>query len=605
MPFDIEGARKAGYTDAEIADYAGKEGVFDTEGARKSGYTNAEIVAFVSQSPKKESREPNILDKIGQRATNVENIFTKNVPSGETVYESVRNAPGRILQVAGQTAGVWGDVAVEGLKEGYKAVVPESVQQAIKSGAESIIQSPTVQKGIGVISGAYGKAEEKFPEGMRNVEAVANIAGAVPIVRGVTAAGKGVAVAGKVLTTMTLKEAETMVAKGVSAANNYIRAEVERGFKKGVKPTIVGKSDAELTKKFYDNATIATKDIVTAAPETIPKTVDEFSQSVRSVKKTLIDNSKAMAKEAGQEGATVSIQDLRNEMQAIINAPNIRAAEKNSAQYILNEIKDYKDLVDPTTAENLIASFNSDTKGFWKRPDWNKAGDALMTERSANILRRLTDESISNYQGPGWQELRNRYGAQTAIEKAVTDRANVHARANVKGFFDLTNVFTTGEFVAGVASMNPVMLARSAAMYSAKQYIKSQNNVDNIVKTMFKNVKNRMEKLPGGIGELSTVKDTISKTGEMLPPTRPPWSGDKPGTPWENIGPWTQVEPESIPVGVPRRPPGGESPSGNWLRPGDWVKGELESIPVNVPVRSPYRGSPITRDYLEPKKWKK
>lgn len=48
MAFDIEGARKAGYSDAEIADHLAKQSNFDIAGARKSGYTDDQIVAHLA-----------------------------------------------------------------------------------------------------------------------------------------------------------------------------------------------------------------------------------------------------------------------------------------------------------------------------------------------------------------------------------------------------------------------------------------------------------------------------------------------------------------------------------------------------------------------------
>jgi hypothetical protein len=46
--FDVEGARRAGYTDAEIADFLAGEAAFDTAAARAAGYTDAEIVNHLS-----------------------------------------------------------------------------------------------------------------------------------------------------------------------------------------------------------------------------------------------------------------------------------------------------------------------------------------------------------------------------------------------------------------------------------------------------------------------------------------------------------------------------------------------------------------------------
>lgn len=52
MPFDVEGAKKAGYSDAEIADHLGKSSSFDVAGARKSGYTDEQIIGHLSMSEK-------------------------------------------------------------------------------------------------------------------------------------------------------------------------------------------------------------------------------------------------------------------------------------------------------------------------------------------------------------------------------------------------------------------------------------------------------------------------------------------------------------------------------------------------------------------------
>jgi hypothetical protein len=51
--FDVEGARVAGYTDAEIAEYLATEDAFDTAAAREAGYTDAEIINYLSGVPTK------------------------------------------------------------------------------------------------------------------------------------------------------------------------------------------------------------------------------------------------------------------------------------------------------------------------------------------------------------------------------------------------------------------------------------------------------------------------------------------------------------------------------------------------------------------------
>jgi hypothetical protein len=57
--FDVEGARAAGYTDAEIANYLANQSGFNAIAAREAGYTDAEIVAHLAGiAPKPKKQEP-------------------------------------------------------------------------------------------------------------------------------------------------------------------------------------------------------------------------------------------------------------------------------------------------------------------------------------------------------------------------------------------------------------------------------------------------------------------------------------------------------------------------------------------------------------------
>lgn len=51
MAFDIDGAKKAGYSETEIADYLGQQNKFDVAGARKAGYKDTDIISHLSSTP--------------------------------------------------------------------------------------------------------------------------------------------------------------------------------------------------------------------------------------------------------------------------------------------------------------------------------------------------------------------------------------------------------------------------------------------------------------------------------------------------------------------------------------------------------------------------
>lgn len=65
MPFDVQAARAAGYTDAEIADYLGKKSGFDVNSARKSGYQDGEIVSHLEAKQTAKAREDSWVGKVG------------------------------------------------------------------------------------------------------------------------------------------------------------------------------------------------------------------------------------------------------------------------------------------------------------------------------------------------------------------------------------------------------------------------------------------------------------------------------------------------------------------------------------------------------------
>ena len=58
MPFDVQGARAAGYSDTEIADHMAQASNFNVKQARASGYSDAEIIDHLASKPPKLAGPP-------------------------------------------------------------------------------------------------------------------------------------------------------------------------------------------------------------------------------------------------------------------------------------------------------------------------------------------------------------------------------------------------------------------------------------------------------------------------------------------------------------------------------------------------------------------
>jgi len=93
MAFDVEGAKQAGYSDAEINSYLAKESNFDLRGARRAGYRDDEILKHLSSTAPKQKEAPP-----------VEPPKTEPTPEDQSVFRQIADVPLKIG--AGAVTGV-------------------------------------------------------------------------------------------------------------------------------------------------------------------------------------------------------------------------------------------------------------------------------------------------------------------------------------------------------------------------------------------------------------------------------------------------------------------------------------------------------------------
>ena len=106
MAFDVEGAKKAGYTDSEIADHLAQSSSFDAAGARSSGYSDADIIGHLSGAAPSQQSAPSPAST-GQPASKL------TVPKYDRGMEGVRSA------LRGATIGVSDVLGAAGGAAGY------------------------------------------------------------------------------------------------------------------------------------------------------------------------------------------------------------------------------------------------------------------------------------------------------------------------------------------------------------------------------------------------------------------------------------------------------------------------------------------------------
>lgn len=107
MGFDIDGARAAGYSNSEIADYLSTQRNFDAAGARKAGYSDDEIIQHLTGEPGLASQAAlGTVDALGMGSGQTVNTVGQVLgATGPGTAGTLVNAAGSITRAAGGLAG--------------------------------------------------------------------------------------------------------------------------------------------------------------------------------------------------------------------------------------------------------------------------------------------------------------------------------------------------------------------------------------------------------------------------------------------------------------------------------------------------------------------
>jgi len=138
MAFDVNAARKSGYSDVEIADFLGKQNKFDAMGAIKAGYAPAELVDYLQkqQTPKESTIGSELVrggkQLVSSARTGVGSIFSPEEAAKAGVARS---------EAIGQEAGV--GPSLEAVQKAYQD------KGVLSAAGEAVSQIPRALAGQG------------------------------------------------------------------------------------------------------------------------------------------------------------------------------------------------------------------------------------------------------------------------------------------------------------------------------------------------------------------------------------------------------------------------------------------------------------------------
>lgn len=284
--------------------------------------------------------------------------------------------------------------------------------------------------------------------------------------------------------------------------------DIVSSYTKAVKPTTAGKTGPGQLDKYNESVTSAVKSITNNTDnlkfetedgnvETgrTPQTRGELADALAQTKAAVFSKYDALAKQAGEAGAKVSLAPAAKSLQGIVENEALKITNPHAIEYakgiierLQNEDGSFKD-IDAKTAQDVVTNYNSSLKAFYRNPSYESASRAAIDAGVVHEVRAGLDKSINDATGQDYQGIKNEYGALSSIEKDVNKAALTQAKqtgSTASGLGKYVDVFSGGDMVSGLLSLNPALFAKGAAQAGIAHFFQWFNSPDRAVGNMFK-----------------------------------------------------------------------------------------------------------------------
>jgi 5'(3')-deoxyribonucleotidase len=364
------------------------------------------------------------------------------------------------------------------------APVLEPVSKGVNFLADKIGESKSVQ------DFSTSKAGKVTSTVAKNVANLANVAGTIEGVRGTPKVIKS-----------SVNKLDNFVVDMTKKTEGNIQSKVLENYNKGIKPSLAGKNTTGAVETYKKNVITAVDTIkqnrqnlsfVDDLGETItgstPKTLQQLVDSIEQTKKSIFTNYDNLAKQAGEAGVAVDMKPIASELDTVINNQALAITNPKAIEYA-NTIKDRlikADRLDATTAQEVIQNYNKSLEAFYRNPSYDNASQVAIDALLANKIRDSLDSGITGLTGEQYGALKKQYGALKSIEKDVVKASLRDAKKGAKGLIDFTDIFSGGQVVNGILSLNPAQVASGLTQKAISEFYKYLNNPNRAIEKMFK-----------------------------------------------------------------------------------------------------------------------
>lgn len=385
---------------------------------------------------------------------------------------NVKEAAGTAIEGASSFIG-GGGLAKVG-KAGIRGLLKQAVVQGTKRGA---VTGSTFA--VGRALGEDKGTSDTIQSGI--------IGGAGGAVSGGLLSG---AITGGSLATRAIKK---KISQRLQPVSEQVKQKVTYYIGKAIKPRIAGLSTNQIKnvqRKQIEGFQVIKnnlKDVILpddygGTTSRAPKNIQELVKAVDDVKVKLFSRYDKLAREAGDKGASFNPIKTIGELTKLTKDKGYSPSLRKYASEVLDEIAELKG-ESPVVIQSRIKELNESLAGYFAGRV--EKGKARIDASVAKLLNEELDDIVFNFTAGDYKGLRSQFSALKSIEKDATRAAQRMLNRNNKSLMDFTDIFTGGDLMSGVLTLNPAQVARGVFSRGIKEWYKTINNPDRYIIKIF------------------------------------------------------------------------------------------------------------------------
>lgn len=443
-----------------------------------------------------EAPEPNYFERVGSEFSRIGGRIVSDITkAGTEAMETGGPAGGAQLLRAGLRT-------VGGVAEAAFAPVLEA--PGIKQVTEAIAGKVAAIPGAADLIRETQKISEKYPDQAQDLSDIINIAtlgiGKTvegPLAKETRAVGEDIVAGTRALLTPSEEAVQNKV---ISLFQKSIKPTAKKTLAQGEKYSMDTLTALKTIKANADNLNIEdfSGELITGR---VPQSINELAQGLDQTKKLVFTQYDDLAKKATGAGASVDAVSVADEVAQVAQNRALQLTNPAVVDYAKGWETRLRDMgaIDAQTAQEAVQMMNANLQAFYRNPTYDTASKVAVDAGIANNLRQGLDKAIEGATGEQYTALKRQYGALKAIENDVVRASMREGRKNARGLLDYTDIFTGGQMVGGILSLNPAMFTKGAVERGFKEYIKYLNDPNRAIKNIF-------DKLNTGGGEAFVPK---------------------------------------------------------------------------------------------------